>query len=111
MMGGRAYQPQLGRFLQPNPNPAGSEDAYSYLSNDPVDSRDPSGEGAPTPTNTAEAATTQGGTPPPAFAPFTAVQPPSSASELTEAPTATPSAATSPPSILTPEALSEGKQW
>lgn len=110
MMGGRAYQPQLGRFLQPNPNPAGSEDAYSYLSNDPVDSRDPSGEGAPTATNTAEAATTQGGSPP-AFAPFTAVQPPSPASELTEAPTAIPPAANSPPSILTPEALSEGKQW
>ena len=110
MMGGRAYQPQLGRFMQPNSNPAGSEDAYSYLSNDPVDSRDPSGEGAATSTNTAEAATTQTSASL-GLAPFTAVQPPSLASELTEAPTATPLAANSPPSILTPEALGEGKQW
>lgn len=110
LMGGRAYQPQLGRFLQPSPNPAGSETSYSYLFNDPVNSRDPSGEETMTPTNAPEAAIAESAVAPSsaALAPFTAVQPP--ASELTEQPIATPAAA-SPPSILTPEALSQGKQW
>ncbi len=109
LMGGRAFQPQLGRFLQPNQDPATSENSYSYLFNDPVNSRDPSGEGTLTSTNTVEAAVTEPRTTPD-LAPFTAVQPPSPASELTEQPTAT-SAATNPPSILTPELLSQGKQW
>jgi RHS repeat-associated protein len=112
LMGGRAYQPQLGRFLQPNPAPTTSEDLYSYLFNDPVNSRDPSGEAPLIPTNTAETAVAQpAGTPGTgAFAPFAAVQPTAVAGELTEQPTATP-AAVSSPSILTPEALSQGEQW
>jgi RHS repeat-associated protein len=43
-MGVRSYVPQLGRFLQPDPIPGGSANAYSYTFQDPVNSTDPSGE-------------------------------------------------------------------
>ncbi len=43
-MGARSYVPQLGRFLQPDPRPGGSANAYSYTFGDPVNSSDPSGE-------------------------------------------------------------------
>lgn len=43
-MGARFYVPQLGRFLQPDPRPGGSADAYSYTFGDPVNTSDPSGE-------------------------------------------------------------------
>jgi RHS repeat-associated protein len=43
-MGARSYVPQLGRFLQPDPVPGGSANAYSYTFGDPVNTSDPSGE-------------------------------------------------------------------
>jgi RHS repeat-associated protein len=43
-MGARSYIPQLGRFLQPDPRPDGSANAYTYTFGDPVNSSDPSGE-------------------------------------------------------------------
>lgn len=43
-MGARSYVPQLGRFLQPDPRPGGSANAYAYTFGDPVNSSDPSGE-------------------------------------------------------------------
>jgi RHS repeat-associated protein len=42
-MGARSYVPQLGRFLQPDPIPGGSANAYSYTYGDPVNTSDPSG--------------------------------------------------------------------
>jgi RHS repeat-associated protein len=42
-MGVRSYVPQIGRFLQPDPLPGGSANAYSYTFGDPVNSSDPSG--------------------------------------------------------------------
>ena len=52
-MGARSYVPQLGRFLQPDPIPGGSANAYSYTFGDPVNTSDPTGAY----TNTASAAT------------------------------------------------------
>jgi RHS repeat-associated protein len=43
-MGARSYVPQIGRFLQSDPVPGGSANAYSYTSGDPVNESDPSGE-------------------------------------------------------------------
>jgi RHS repeat-associated protein len=43
-MGARSYVPQLGRFLQTDPVPGGSADAYTYTFGDPVNSSDPTGE-------------------------------------------------------------------
>jgi RHS repeat-associated protein len=43
-MGARSYAPELGRFLQPDPIPGGSANAYAYTFGDPVNSSDPSGE-------------------------------------------------------------------
>ena len=43
-MGARSYVPQLGRFLQPDPVPGGSANAYSYTFDDPINTFDPSGE-------------------------------------------------------------------
>jgi RHS repeat-associated protein len=43
-MGARSYVPQLGRFLQADPMPGGSANAYSYVFGDPIDTSDPSGE-------------------------------------------------------------------
>jgi len=43
-MGARSYVPQLGRFLQPDPKPGGSADAYAYTYGDPLSESDPSGE-------------------------------------------------------------------
>jgi RHS repeat-associated protein len=43
-MGARSYVPELGRFLQPDPIPGGSADAYAYTYGDPVNTADPSGE-------------------------------------------------------------------
>ncbi len=42
-MGARTYVPQLGRFLQTDPAPGGSANAYTYTFGDPVNSSDPSG--------------------------------------------------------------------
>jgi RHS repeat-associated protein len=43
-MGARSYVPQIVRFLQVDPQPGGSANAYAYTYGDPVDSIDPSGE-------------------------------------------------------------------
>jgi RHS repeat-associated protein len=43
-VGARSYVPQLGRFLQPDPQPGGSADAYAYTDGDPLNESDPSGE-------------------------------------------------------------------
>jgi RHS repeat-associated protein len=43
-MGARSYVPQLGRFLQPDPLPGGSANAYTYTNGDPVNSYDLTGE-------------------------------------------------------------------
>jgi RHS repeat-associated protein len=43
-MGARSYVPTLGRFLQPDPRPGGSANAYTYTFGDPVNTSDPSGE-------------------------------------------------------------------
>ena len=43
-MGVRSYVPSLGRFLQPDPVPGGSANAYTYVFGDPLDQTDPSGE-------------------------------------------------------------------
>jgi hypothetical protein len=43
-MGARSYIPQLGRFLQTDPVPGGSANAYAYVFGDPVNSNDPGGE-------------------------------------------------------------------
>jgi RHS repeat-associated protein len=42
-MGARSYIPKLGRFLQPDPIPGGSADAYTYTFGDPINTTDPSG--------------------------------------------------------------------
>ena len=42
-MGVRSYVPQLGRFLQPDPVPGGSANAYAYTFGDPVNASDLSG--------------------------------------------------------------------
>jgi RHS repeat-associated protein len=42
-MGARSYVPQLGRFLQPDPIPGGSANAYAYTFGDPINASDPSG--------------------------------------------------------------------
>jgi RHS repeat-associated protein len=44
LMGARSYIPQLGRFLQPDPIPGGSANAYSYTFGDPINTTDPTGE-------------------------------------------------------------------
>jgi RHS repeat-associated protein len=43
-MGARSYAPQIGRFLQPDPKPGGSANAYTYTFADPINTSDPSGE-------------------------------------------------------------------
>jgi RHS repeat-associated protein len=43
-MGARSYVPQIGRYLQPDPIPGGSANAYAYTYGDPVNTSDPSGE-------------------------------------------------------------------
>jgi RHS repeat-associated protein len=42
-MGVRSYVPQIGRFLQPDPVPGGSANAYAYTFGDPVNTDDPTG--------------------------------------------------------------------
>ncbi len=42
-MGARSYIPQIGRFLQTDPLPGGSANAYAYTYGDPINSSDPSG--------------------------------------------------------------------
>ncbi len=42
-MGVRSYVPEIGRFLQPDPIPGGSANAYSYTFGDPVNTNDPTG--------------------------------------------------------------------
>ncbi len=43
-MGARSYVPQLGRFLQSDPRPGGSANAYTYVFGDPINSNDLTGE-------------------------------------------------------------------
>ena len=43
-MGARSYVPQLGRFLQTDPLPGGSANAYVYTDGDPVNTTDLTGE-------------------------------------------------------------------
>jgi RHS repeat-associated protein len=43
-MGARSYVPELGQFLQPDPIPGGSANAYAYTFGDPINTSDPSGE-------------------------------------------------------------------
>jgi len=45
-MGARSYVPQLGRFLQTDPIPGGSANAYAYVFGDPVNTNDLTGERA-----------------------------------------------------------------
>jgi RHS repeat-associated protein len=45
-MGARSYVPQLGRFLQTDPRPGGSANAYAYVFGDPINSNDLTGESA-----------------------------------------------------------------
>jgi RHS repeat-associated protein len=45
-MGVRSYVPQLGRFLQTDPVPGGSANAYAYVFGDPVNADDLNGERA-----------------------------------------------------------------
>jgi RHS repeat-associated protein len=42
-MGTRSYVPQLGRYLQTDPIPGGSANAYAYVAGDPVNTTDLSG--------------------------------------------------------------------
>jgi RHS repeat-associated protein len=48
-MGARSYVPQLGRYLQDDPVPGGSANAYAYTFGDPVNTSDPGGESTGTP--------------------------------------------------------------
>jgi RHS repeat-associated protein len=48
-MGARSYVPQIGRFLQDDPIPGGSANAYAYTFGDPVNTSDPTGAYVPTP--------------------------------------------------------------
>ncbi len=43
-MGERSYVPQLGRFLQTDPIPGGSANAYAYTNADPINTTDPTGD-------------------------------------------------------------------
>ncbi|MGN6373065.1 MAG: RHS repeat-associated core domain-containing protein, partial [Solirubrobacteraceae bacterium] len=43
-MGARSYIPQLGRFLQTDPIPGGSANAYAYTYGDPINQTDLTGE-------------------------------------------------------------------
>jgi RHS repeat-associated protein len=43
-MGARTYIPQIGRFLQTDPQPGGSVNGYAYTFDDPVNEADSSGE-------------------------------------------------------------------
>jgi tripartite motif-containing protein 71 len=43
-MGVRSYVPQLGRFLQTDPRPGGSANAYAYVFGDPINTNDLTGE-------------------------------------------------------------------
>jgi RHS repeat-associated protein len=47
-MGARAYVPQVGRFLQPDPVSGGSSNAYDYARGDPVNMSDVQGTYTPT---------------------------------------------------------------
>ncbi len=50
MVGAREYDPEIGRFLQPDPRPTGPElqwgqlNRWAYCANEPVNASDPSGE-------------------------------------------------------------------
>jgi RHS repeat-associated protein len=46
-MGARTYVPTIGRFMQTDPIPGGSANAYAYVKGDPVGETDPSGEYTP----------------------------------------------------------------
>ncbi len=43
-MGARSYIPQVGRFLQTDPVPGGSANAYAYTDGNPINEEDPTGE-------------------------------------------------------------------
>jgi RHS repeat-associated protein len=43
-MGARSYVPQIGRFLQPDPIPGGSTNAYAYTNGNPVNETDLTGD-------------------------------------------------------------------
>ncbi len=46
LMGARLYNPMTGRFLQVDPLPGGSANAYDYVSQDPINESDVSGCGS-----------------------------------------------------------------
>jgi RHS repeat-associated protein len=43
-MGARSYVPEIGRFLQPDPVPGGTDNPYAYTNGDPVNETDLTGE-------------------------------------------------------------------
>jgi RHS repeat-associated protein len=69
VMGARSYIPQLGRFLQPDPQPGGSANAYAYTHDNPLNETDLSGNwtlnqtsGGLTAVGTGTGTTPEGGT-------------------------------------------------
>ncbi len=43
-MGARSYVPEIGRFLQPDPQPGGSANSYAYTYGDPLNQTDTTGQ-------------------------------------------------------------------
>jgi hypothetical protein len=43
-MGARSYVPEIGRFLQPDPVPGGTDNPYAYTDGDPVNETDLTGQ-------------------------------------------------------------------
>ena len=107
-MGARTYIPQLGRFLQTDPQPGGSANAYAYTGGDPIDEADPSGETTTTTYNygAAEAGTAPEG-PPQAYIAPGALIPPEVNLQLEAAANANPPWDAASASTEAPEVVAE----